>query len=885
MPAPADKVGVAGQGTTDGEITGATSNTGAAVIVPASGSFVASPSQAARGSKITFTEKLTTARLLQAYLLDSLVIRQPGTAFIWTVVNGALQSSPMAGNVAFNLTNVKITPTPSGEVEVSFDLTPNTCADKAICLLNTTDAQSSLPTNFEADVTIKAYVAVSPGVLQFESLSLTTPFSVVGTPLVYVPAPDGKTGVVDQGIIPQQIDGATVNTGSPIATLGTLKPEKRNNSAGKPVKFTQKLKSDRVLQGFLLNGLVVKKPSTGESWTLVAGSQKREPMATAVGFSLNGVTIASSGQGDVEVTFEITPNVCSDSVACLLSLEDTQSLETLFEVEAEVKAFAYPAGQVSGALEVETLKQSSEFVVNGIPVVYKPAPDELMGVAAEGTTSGQLNGAKVSAGKAILTPPGTLIPAKPSGVIGDSVEFTSTVQHKRLLKAYLLRGLVVKQKGTPYLWPLIKDGKVTSVGTGMQFSLDDVEIVANQEGSVEAKWDIKGNVCNVKAQCLMSIPESQDATVIGYDVELDIRAFADGLSGLEYEDLKQLGAFSLSGVAVTTTRISTTTLVIPTTGFTFDATSNIAMNTLIDGQDVAQATALPSATATRIVSAAITQLKMLPISTVLAAPTPIIFQAIYDAVQDSRPLLGAQIRQLTVSRVEAPIRSFPLVSNGVVQQLGKDLMFESLVTINPDGSDGVAFMWINANQSILGTGALVADITMRWFVEAVQVKRDIPLAYVQLRRIAKFNLNGATSRTTQTQSGKTRSTKMTSSTKQTSVKTTTRGPAPTNWILAQTCKPGGKYDNAKNCCCAPNVTRRVTKTVTVKKSAKATGLPKRQVDEMDGLVTKEDVFARQVLPAHLCQVCPLARPQERVVCCLPKQTVTRVVKTLTKTRA
>jgi hypothetical protein len=116
----------------------------------------------------------------------------------------------------------------------------------------------------------------------------------------------------------------------------------------------------------------------------------------------------------------------------------------------------------------------------------------------------------------------------------------------------------------------------------------------------------------------------------------------------------------------------------------------------------------------------------------------------------------------------------------------------------------------------------------------------------------------------------------------TSVKTsakTTKTPRPTNWIIAQTCKQGVKYNNAKNCCCAPNVTRKLTKTITIAKGAKVTGQTKRYV------MSKDEIFARQVRPQHLCGSCPISRPESDVICCLPKHTVTRVVKTIYKIRS
>jgi hypothetical protein len=881
-PAPGGKVGVSGTEITDREIVSATSNTGSPIL--SGGTLDASPVQSSRGNPIKFAQKVANARLVSAYLLNSLVISQPGTPWTWTIVNGALQSSPVAANVAFNLSNVKITPTESGNIEVTFDLTPNTCGDKATCLMNTTEAQSSSPTNFVADLIVKAFVETTPGVLQSEPSSLSAPFSVVGAPLVYVSAPGGKQGVADENMTSEQIDAALPNAGSPIVAVGTLEPEKRNNSVAQAVKFTQKLTSQRALQAFLLNSLQVTKPTTGNVWILVAGSQKQEPIATAVGFTLDKVTIAPSGAGDVEVTFEITPNVCSDATTCMLSPADTQSISTLFEVDLEIKAYAYPAGQVSGPLEVQILSQTSEFIVLGVAVIYGPAPGDLVGVAGTTVTGQDISSAALNVGGAILTPPGTLAPGKPSTIIGSTVDFTSSVQHKRLIKAYLLKDMIIRQSGSAFTWQLVKDGKETAIATGMQFTLDDVEITADAQGTAVAKFGLIPNVCNIKANCLMTIPEGENPVAVMFEAVLTIRAFADGVNSLEYQDLEQRGSFSMTGVAPPlTSSVTRTNIVIPTSGFTFDATSNIAMNTLIDGQDVAAATALPTASATRIVSAVITQLSTLPISTTLAAPTPIIFQAVYDAVQDSRPLLGAQVWKFAVSRLEAPIKTFTLVSGGVqIQPLAGDLDFDSLVTINPDGSAGIAFVWVNANQTILGTGAHIADITMRWFVETPSVrKRAVPLAYVQLSKKATFAINNTVTSTTSRTASKATSITSVKTTK-TSAKVTTTA-RPTNWIIAQTCKAGGKYGNPKNCCCAPPATKRVTatKTITVRKGSKATTKPKRDNED---LVGKEEVFARQVSPQHLCAHCPVARPQDKVVCCLPKQTITRTIKTTYKTR-
>jgi hypothetical protein len=884
-PAPGGKVGSANVDTTDEEITNASTNTEAPAIVPASGIFDASPVQSSRGSPIRFVQKLTTSRVLQAYLLDSLVIRQPGTAFSWTIVNGALKSSPMAENVEFNLTNVRITPTADGEVEMSFDLTPNTCGNKIACLVNTTEAQVSTPTLFEANLTVRAFLQSAPGVLQYGSLSLASRFSVVGNALVYVSAPGNKVGVAEANITTPQIDEAGSNIGSPIVTPGSLNPASPNTSVAAPVRFTQKFKSNRALQVVLLGNLTVKKPTTGASWTLVAGSQKQNPISSTVKFSLEQVTIAPSGTGEVEIVFDMTPNVCSDPTTCMLSPADTQSISTLFEIDLETIAYAYPIGQLSGSLELQIVSQSSQFTVLGTPLIYGPAPGDLVGVAGTLVTSQDISTGTINVGGSILTSPGTLAPGKPSTIIGSMVDFTSSVQHKRLIKAFLLKDMIIRQSGSAFTWQLVKDGKETALAPGMQFNLDNVEITADAQGTVVAKFSVIPNVCNIKANCLMTIPESQNPAAVIFEAILTIRAFADGVNSLEYQDLEQKGSFSMTGVAPPfTSSVTSTTIVIPTTGFTFDPTSNIAMNTLIDGQDVAAATALPTATATRIVSAVITRLSTLPISTTLAAPTPIIFQAVYDAVQDSRPLLGAQVWKFTVSRLETPIRTYNLVSGGVqLQPLAGQLQFDSLVTINADGSNGVAFMWINANQTILGTGPLLADITMRWFVESPSArKRAVPLAYVQLSRKAVFAINSTTTSTTKT-GIKTTTRSTIKSIKSSGKATTTRIPQPTNWIIAQTCKVGGKYDNPKHCCCAPNVTKRVTatKTVTVRRGAKATSNPKRDVE---ALIGKDEIFGRQVSPQHLCDACPIARPQSKVVCCLPRKTITRVAKTLYKTR-
>jgi hypothetical protein len=601
---------------------------------------------------------------------------------------------------------------------------------------------------------------------------------------------------------------------------------------------------------------------------------------------LDQVTIAPSGTGEVEIVFEMTPNVCSDPATCMLSPADTQSISTLFEIDLETKVYAYPSGQLSGSLELQILSQSSEFIVLGTPLIYGPAPGDLVGVAGTLVTSQDISSGTINVGGSILTPPGTLAPGKPSTIIGSTVDFTSSIEHKRLIKAYLLKDLIIKQSGSSFTWHLVKDGKETVLASSMQFDLSAVELLANAEGIVIAKFSLVPNVCNIRANCLMTIPESQNPAAVIFETILTIRAFADGVNSLEYQDLEQKGSFSMTGVAPPfTSSVTSTTIVIPTTGFTFDATSNIAMNTLIDGQDIAAATALPTATATRIVSAVITRLSTLPISTTLAAPTPIIFQAVYDAVQDSRPLLGAQVWKFAVSRLEAPIRTYNVISGGVqLQPLAGQLQYDSLVTINPDGSDGVAFIWINANQTILGTGPLLADITMRWFVESPSVrKRAVPLAYVQLSKKATFAINSTSTSTTKT--GLKTTTRSTIKSTQSSRKaTTTRIPQPTNWSIAQTCKVGGKYDNPENCCCPAPATKRVTATkiVTIRKGVKATPNPKR--DEHVDLIGKDEVLARQVSPQHLCSTCPTAKPQVKVVCCLPKQTVTRTIKTVYKTR-
>jgi hypothetical protein len=316
---------------------------------------------------------------------------------------------------------------------------------------------------------------------------------------------------------------------------------------------------------------------------------------------------------------------------------------------------------------------------------------------------------------------------------------------------------------------------------------------------------------------------------------------------------------------------------------------------------VTTAVIVPTAVTTSIADAQVTYAESMtsaPVTISISTsngpqPTAVAF---INKIDTSNPFVGIQIWKAQVFEVGTD-NSWTFIDNGQTQQpISSNVQWTVSISANSNGTEAVESFTLLPNIGPSKTTAMLLpgqtvgyfwiQITTRLYRPAPASQKQLKirvgdsLVYVDSSATGSFVANvrivtSTTKRTTRTST--TRKSTTRTSTIRTSVKSTTNSARQTQWIIAETCKPGGKYKNAKNCCCAPNATKRITRTVLVAKGTKATPKAKRS-DEDD------DLAARQVMGQHLCSMCPLNKPDKKIVCCLPKQTVTKVVKTVYKTR-
>jgi hypothetical protein len=277
-------------------------------------------------------------------------------------------------------------------------------------------------------------------------------------------------------------------------------------------------------------------------------------------------------------------------------------------------------------------------------------------------------------------------------------------------------------------------------------------------------------------------------------------------------------------------------------------------------------------------------------------PTPVAF---VNKIDTSNPFVGIQIWKAQIFEAGTD-NSWTFIESGQTQQpIAQDTQWTVGISANANGTSATESFTLLPNVGPSKTTAMMApgqtvgyfwiQITTRLYRPGTSNQKQVKvfvsdsLVYVDSLALGEFvaRVKLTTSSTAKTTSKRTTTTsKRTTTTSQrmttTSALRTTTAPRKTNWIIAETCKPGGKYNNAKNCCCAVNATKIVTKTVFVAKGSKATTKAKRDEEFQE--------FAREIAGQHLCTTCPLEKPDSKVVCCLPKKTVTRIAKTVYKTR-
>ncbi len=298
--------------------------------------------------------------------------------------------------------------------------------------------------------------------------------------------------------------------------------------------------------------------------------------------------------------------------------------------------------------------------------------------------------------------------------------------------------------------------------------------------------------------------------------------------------------------------------------------------------------------------------------------TPVGFK---NQIDTSNPFVGVQVWKAEIFEADTS-NSWVFILDGKTQQpIAGNTQWTVTISANVNGTEAIETFAILPNigpdkaTAMLSIGQTFASyyiqITTRLYRETIPTSKVLkrfvdssvhfvraasgPLQFTDSSALGQFDANiqyPVSSTTSRSTTSRTTLRKTSTTTKSTSVKssattTTKRVPTPTNWIVAETCSPGKKYNNAKNCCCKPAVTRRVTKTITVNKFAKAT--PKSVRDDYldhsrEDLIGKDELYARQINVQHLCGACPLSKPGVKIVCCLPQKTVTKIAKTVYKTR-
>jgi hypothetical protein len=323
------------------------------------------------GSRVTFVSTFQTNRTVKAVILDSMTYRQSSEPqYSWVLLNNQTKVDPFFTNVDFVLISIVITSQIGGDsVAITFEITPNVCANKTICMMTFPESISDTGLVFAVDLTVQVY-AVGAGKrravqLNYELLEQTDDFSV-GLTIPYVSAPNGDVGIAQQDVTIVQMDTATPNTGPNIVASDDFAVESFLNLLYEPVVLESNMETNRSIRSFVLDELIMQGPN-GRSWTILSGG-KPSPLADTLNFKLISIDAVPLGKGtNVVAKFSIVPNVGNDPSTSMITPEESVgSINVPFD--AQVKTQATSSTNGTPDLEFQNVDQTKPFAVQPKPV-------------------------------------------------------------------------------------------------------------------------------------------------------------------------------------------------------------------------------------------------------------------------------------------------------------------------------------------------------------------------------------------------------------------------------------------------------------------------------------------------------------------------------------